>query len=96
VWKCGKASGRHRLVPPRDIRRNGTNHGSCGGGKSVVSLQSLIFIAAYNEPENVEEVKTHTRDLLTQVTVVARKPAIPLNVELVLHERHPLTHAEAL
>jgi hypothetical protein len=62
----------------------------------VVGLWSLILIAAYNEAENVEEVNTHTRDLLTQVAVVARKPAIPINVELVANERHPLTHAEAL
>jgi hypothetical protein len=62
----------------------------------VVGLRSLIFIAAYNEAENVEEVNTHTRDLLTQVAVVARKPTIRLSVELVTNERHLLTHAEAL
>ena len=61
----------------------------------MVGLRSLILIAAYTEAENVEEVNTHTRDLFAQVTVVARKPAVPINVELVANEQHPLPHAEA-
>jgi hypothetical protein len=62
----------------------------------VVGLRSLIFTAAYNEAENVEEVNTNTRDLLTQVAVGARKRTIRLSLELVTNERHLLTHAEAL